>query len=152
MAEELLDVSTPEGRRDAVLLHGVKPAQLAGISTDELEAVYGLALEDTGASPTLYTGNEEGEVYSLQDDGATHTLLASGLGEIRGMAFSAPNRTLYLASYDRREVYALQVDTRATATVTLDPPLSPNYHPWGVALSRDGRTLSVTQHQLPPPP
>lgn len=113
--------------------------------------LYGLALEDTGASPTLYTGNEEGEVYSLQDGGATHTRLASGLGQIRGMAFSAPNRTLYLTSYDRREVYALQVDTRATATVTLDPPLSPNYHPWGVALSRDGATLSVTQY-LPPPP
>jgi hypothetical protein len=113
---------------------------------------YGLALEDTGASPTLYTGNDEGEVYSLQDGGATHTLLASGLGQLRGLAFSAPNRTLYLASYDRQQVYALHVDTRATATVTLDPPLSPTYRPWGVALSRDGRSLNVSQHVIPPPP
>lgn len=46
MAETLLDVSTPEGRRDAVLLHGATPAQLAGISADQLEAVYSLALAD----------------------------------------------------------------------------------------------------------
>ncbi len=50
MAKKRLDVSTPQGRRDALLLHGVTPAQLAGISTDELEAIYGLALEDLSAS------------------------------------------------------------------------------------------------------
>lgn len=46
MGPELLDVSTPEGRREAVLLHGVTPAQLAGISGEQLEAIYGLAVED----------------------------------------------------------------------------------------------------------
>jgi len=50
MAEELLDVSTPEGRRDAMALHGVTPAQLAGISSDELEAIYSLAVEDLASS------------------------------------------------------------------------------------------------------
>lgn len=48
MGPEMLDVSTPEGRRDAILRHGVTPAQLAGITGEQLEAIYGLALEDLG--------------------------------------------------------------------------------------------------------
>lgn len=50
MSEDLLNVSTPEGRRDAMALHGVTPAKLAGISSDELEAIYGLAVEDLASS------------------------------------------------------------------------------------------------------
>lgn len=46
MAEELLDVRTPAGRRDAMALHGVTPAQLAGIGEAELEAIYSLARND----------------------------------------------------------------------------------------------------------
>ena len=49
MAQGLLDVSTRQGRREAVLLHGVTPAQLAGISEAQLEAIYGLAVDDMGA-------------------------------------------------------------------------------------------------------
>lgn len=41
-----IDVSTPEGRLHAVLQHGATPAQLAGITPDELEAVYALGHAD----------------------------------------------------------------------------------------------------------
>jgi len=44
-----LDVSTPEGRLDAVLHHGATPATLAGIDRQELEAVYALGHADLEA-------------------------------------------------------------------------------------------------------
>jgi hypothetical protein len=110
---------------------------------------WGLAVDDSGASPTLYVGNMEGQVFAVVDGGATHTLLASDLGDIRGIAYAAPTRTLYLASITAQSVISLDVDTRATATVTLDQPFTPGHGPWGVTLSRDGKTLFVTESQLP---
>ncbi|MEB3195659.1 MAG: hypothetical protein VKP62_00495, partial [Candidatus Sericytochromatia bacterium] len=92
---------------------------------------HGLAIDDATATPTLYLGTLEGEVYSVQDGGATHTILASGLGAVMGMVFSPANRTLYLTSIADDRVYALNVDTLATATVTLDQPFTTNHGPWG---------------------
>lgn len=44
-----LDISTPQGQAEALLLHGVMPADMHGISADELEAVYAQAYEDIQA-------------------------------------------------------------------------------------------------------
>ena len=49
MEPDLIDVSTPEGQLDAVLHHGLTPAQLAGITPEELEAVYALGYADLQA-------------------------------------------------------------------------------------------------------
>jgi len=45
----MLDLGTPEGVADAFLHHGVTPADMHGISADELEAVYAKAYEDLDA-------------------------------------------------------------------------------------------------------
>ena len=49
MEPDLIDVSTPEGQLYAVLHHGLTPAQLAGITPEELEAVYALGYADLQA-------------------------------------------------------------------------------------------------------
>ncbi len=49
MKPDLMDVSTPQGQLDAVLHHGLTPAQLAGITPEELEAVYALGYADLQA-------------------------------------------------------------------------------------------------------
>ncbi len=49
MEPNLIDLYTPEGQLDAVLHHGLTPAQLAGITPQELEAVYALGYADLQA-------------------------------------------------------------------------------------------------------
>lgn len=49
MSQALPDVSTPEGLVEAMVHHGVTPAQLRGITPDELEAVYSVTLEQLEA-------------------------------------------------------------------------------------------------------
>jgi type III secretion system low calcium response chaperone LcrH/SycD len=49
MEPDRIDVSTPEGQPDAVLHHGLTPARLAGITPQELEAVYALGYDDLQA-------------------------------------------------------------------------------------------------------
>lgn len=49
MNSDLLDISTPEGQADALLYRGVTPADMQGISPEELEAVYAQVCEDLEA-------------------------------------------------------------------------------------------------------
>ena len=46
MPDTLLRVDTPEGLLDALVNHGVSPAMLHGITTEELEAIYSLCHDD----------------------------------------------------------------------------------------------------------
>lgn len=90
MGEQLLDVSTPEGRREAVLFHGLTPAQLAGIRLEQLEAIYGLALEDLAAA--RFDGAIDRLVFLVQQDpwerryqiGLAHALQGVGQWESAG--------------------------------------------------------------------
>lgn len=49
MQQELVDIRTPEARLDAFLHHGVTPAQMAGITGEQLQAIESLALDDFAA-------------------------------------------------------------------------------------------------------
>lgn len=49
MSQALPDMSTPEGLVEAMVHHGVTPAQIRGITPDELEAVYSVACEELEA-------------------------------------------------------------------------------------------------------
>lgn len=93
-AETVLDVSTPQGRLDAVLLHGVTPAQLAGLTPLQLEAIYGLAVDDMGAGRLDAALERMG--FLVQHDpwerryqvGLAHVLQALGQWEAAGRFYA----------------------------------------------------------------
>lgn len=94
MHPPLLDLSTPQGRREAVLFHGLTPAQLAGISDTQLEAIHGLALEDLAA--TRFDAALDRLAFLVQQDpwerryqvGLAHALQALGQWEAAGRFFA----------------------------------------------------------------
>ncbi|MEB3327947.1 MAG: hypothetical protein VKQ33_01805 [Candidatus Sericytochromatia bacterium] len=93
------------------------------------DMVYGLTVDTTpGATPTVYVSNDQGQIYAAQDGAATHTLIATGLGSLRGLALDAAGSKLYAASWDHRRVVA--IDLASTSTIT-EVPIYPALQPGG---------------------
>ncbi|MBL0422962.1 hypothetical protein JI739_21680 [Ramlibacter sp. AW1] len=94
MNAQQLDISTPEGRLDAFLYHGVTPAQVAGITGEQLEAIELLAGGDHAAG--RYDEAMERWAFLVQHDpwerryqvGLAHTLQQLGQWEAAGRFFA----------------------------------------------------------------
>ncbi len=89
-----VDISTPEARRDAFLFHGVTPAQMAGITDEQMQAIEFLASDDHAAG--RYAEALERWSFLVQHDpwerryqvGLAHTLQQLGQWESAGRFFA----------------------------------------------------------------
>jgi hypothetical protein len=83
--------------------HGASGAIEVGSSPLQLDKPQAFAVDESGgATPTLFIGTVDGNVYQVQD-GVSSATLATGLGDIYGLAYATPH--LYVSSENQNKVW-----------------------------------------------
>ncbi|MEB3285776.1 MAG: hypothetical protein VKN33_10865 [Candidatus Sericytochromatia bacterium] len=118
---------------------------------------------ESGASPTLFVGTEQGEVFMQQDGGASFTISSNVGGAITGLTFATPS--LYAAIGSLNKVISLQpvASSSLAGQVLLDANdaiLSHLDNPRGLTTDDDaqylyvgtnGATKTIIRYPLPLP-
>jgi hypothetical protein len=130
--------TTPTARRAA----WCKRAASTGVSTWALSmAVFDPRVDGVATTPigttTIFVGTEGGAIFSAEHEGASRTL-ATGLGQVTGLAFATP--TLYAAISNPSKVIALNVNNPEASRVVVTAADAnsvtggSSFYPWGLAL------------------